>query len=171
PAGAGGHARRGGGRWTRRHRRRLRGRRAAPVAGATRWRPRSGRGRLSQRTSAAGPRMSAGGRQDRGAGARAVAARVLDAVLHGGHSLKAELAAALPQLPDPRDRALVEAIVFAALRQRARCEAALAQWMPRPPGRRDGILRALLYAGFVQLDALRLPPHAALAATVDAARL
>ncbi|MDG6347600.1 16S rRNA (cytosine(967)-C(5))-methyltransferase RsmB [Luteimonas sp. 8-5] len=115
--------------------------------------------------------MNAGGRQDRGAGARAVAARVLDAVLHGGHSLKAELAAALPQLPDPRDRALVEAIVFAALRQRARLEAALAQWMPRPPGRRDGILRALLYTGFVQLEVLQLPPHAALAATVDAARV
>src|SRR5690606_41174462 len=124
-----------------------------------------------QRASATGPRMSAGGRQDRGAGARAVAARVLDAVLHGGHSLKAELASALPPLPDPRDRALVEAIAFAALRQRARCEAALVQWMARPPGRRDGILRALLYAGFVQLDVLRLPPHAALAATVDAARV
>ena len=115
--------------------------------------------------------MSAGGRQDRGAGVRAVAARTLDAVLHGGHSLKAELAVALPALPDPRDRALVEAIVFAALRQRARCEAALAQWMPRPPGRRDGILRALLYTGFVQLEVLQLPPHAALAATVDAARV
>src|SRR5690606_2446720 len=52
-----------------------------------------------------------------------------------------------------------------------RCEAALAQWMPRPPGRRDGILRALLYTGFVQLEVLQLPPHAALAATVDAARV
>src|SRR5690606_15495196 len=53
---------------------------------------------------------------------------------------------------------------------RPRYEAALAQWMPRPPGRRDGALRALLYAGFAQLDPLRLPPHAALAATVEAAR-
>jgi 16S rRNA (cytosine967-C5)-methyltransferase len=105
-----------------------------------------------------------------GVGVRAVAARTLDAVLHGGRSLKAELATALPSLDDPRDRALLEAIVFAALRSRARYETALLHWMPKPPGRRDGVLRALLYAGFAQLDPLGLPPHAALAATVDAAR-
>ena len=101
---------------------------------------------------------------------RVAAARVLDAVLHHGRSLKAELARALPALPDPRDRALVEAICFAALRQTARADAALAAWMPRPPGRRDGDLRALLHAGFAQLDPLGLPPHAAVAETVDAAR-
>ena len=83
---------------------------------------------------------------------RIIAARILDAVLHRGRSLKAEFAAALPALPDPRDRALVEAIVFAALRQRTRYDAALAAWMPRPLGRRDGELRALLHAGFAQLD-------------------
>ena len=101
---------------------------------------------------------------------RVAAARVLDAVLHHGRSLKAELARALPALPDPRDRALVEAICFAALRQHARADAALAAWMPKPPGRRDGDLRALLHAGFAQLDPLGLPPHAAVAETVDAAR-
>ena len=105
-----------------------------------------------------------------GAAPRVAAARVLDAVLHHGRSLKAELARALPALADPRDRALVEAICFAALRQRARADAALAAWMPKPPGRRDGDLRALLHAGFAQLDPLQLPPHAAVAETVDAAR-
>ena len=107
---------------------------------------------------------------DAGAAVRAAAARVLDAVLHGGRSLKAELARVLPTIPDPRDRALLEAIVFAALRERARYSAALAQWMPKPPERRDGILRALLYAGFAQVDSLRLPAHAAVAATVEATR-
>ena len=43
-----------------------------------------------------------------GAAPRALAARILDAVLHQGRSLKAELGAHLPTLPDPRDRALVE---------------------------------------------------------------
>lgn len=105
-----------------------------------------------------------------GAGVRAAAARVLDAVLHRGRSLKAELATALPTLGDPRDRALVEAICHAVLREPARHEAALRAWMPRPPGRRDGELRALLYAGFAQLR-IGLPAHAAVAATVDAARL
>ncbi|WP_082124543.1 16S rRNA (cytosine(967)-C(5))-methyltransferase RsmB [Lysobacter capsici] len=105
-----------------------------------------------------------------GAQPRAIAARVLDAVLHRGRSLKAELAAALPTLPDPRDRALVEAMCFAVLRQPLRYEAALEAWMPRALSRRDGELRALLYAGLAQLDPLQLPAHAALAATVEATR-
>lgn len=104
-----------------------------------------------------------------GAESRAVAARVLDAVLHRGRSLKPELANALPALKDPRDRALVEAICFAVLRRPARYEAALKAWMPRPLGKRDSDLRALLFVGFAQLD-LALPAHAAVAATVDAAR-
>src|SRR5688500_6816521 len=102
---------------------------------------------------------------------RIIAARILEAVLHRGRSLKAEFAAELPALPDPRDRALVEAIVFAALRQRTRYDAALAAWMPRPLGRRDGELRALLHAGFAQLDVLALPAHAAVDATVEATRV
>jgi 16S rRNA (cytosine967-C5)-methyltransferase len=105
-----------------------------------------------------------------GVATRVAAARVLDAVLHRGRSLRTELAAALPEFADPRDRALVEAICFAALRQRARYDAALAAWMPKPPGRRDGALRALLHAGLAQLDALALPAHAAVGETVEAAR-
>ena len=101
---------------------------------------------------------------------RVIAARVLDAVLHRGRSLKAELAQALPALADPRDRALVEAICFAVLRQPARFEAALSAWMSKPLGYRDGELKALLFAGLAQLDPLKLPAHAALASTVDAAR-
>jgi 16S rRNA (cytosine967-C5)-methyltransferase len=107
---------------------------------------------------------------DTGVASRVAATRVLDAVLHRGRSLKLELATALPALADPRDRALVEAIVFAALRQRARYDAALAAWVPRPLGRRDAPLRALLHVGLAQLDALALPAHAAVASTVDAAR-
>jgi 16S rRNA (cytosine967-C5)-methyltransferase len=107
---------------------------------------------------------------DTGVASRVAATRVLDAVLHRGRSLKLELATALPTLADPRDRALVEAIVFAALRQRARYDAALAAWVPRPLGRRDAPLRALLHVGLAQLDALALPAHAAVASTVDAAR-
>src|SRR4029079_4356407 len=75
-----------------------------------------------------------------GAASRVAAARVLDAVLHHRRSLKGELATALPALADPRDRALVEAIAFAALRQRARYDAALVAWVPRAPGRRGAIL-------------------------------
>ena len=106
-----------------------------------------------------------------GAAPRAIAANVLDAVLHRGRSLKGELATALPPLVDPRDRALVEAICFAVLRQPARFEAALDAFLSRPLPKRDAKLRALLLAGFAQLDPLGLPAHAAVAATVEAARM
>jgi 16S rRNA (cytosine967-C5)-methyltransferase len=105
-----------------------------------------------------------------GTESRIVATRVLDAVMHQGRSLKAEFAKALPTLDDPRDRALVEAICFAALRERTRYAAALEAWVAKPLGKRDDLLRALLYAGFAQLDALKLPAHAALDATVETAR-
>ena len=104
-----------------------------------------------------------------GVATRVAAARVLDEVLHRGRSLKASLGTALPALADPRDRALVEAIVFAALRQRARFDAALSQWLAKPLGQRDHELRALLHAGFAQLS-LGMPDHAVLDATVEAAR-
>jgi 16S rRNA (cytosine967-C5)-methyltransferase len=106
-----------------------------------------------------------------GAAPRAIAASVLDAVLYRGRSLKAELATALPPLVDPRDRALVEAICFAVLRQPARFEAALDAFLSRPLPKRDARVRALLLVGFAQLDPLGLPAHAAVAATVEAARM
>ncbi len=107
----------------------------------------------------------------RGADVRADAARVLDAVMHRGRSLKAELSTAQSRIGDGRDRALLEAMVMAGLRNRADYDATLKAWLPRPPGQRDNDLRALLYAGLAQLDAMGLPSHAAVDATVEAARL
>ena len=104
-----------------------------------------------------------------GVALRVAAAETLDAVLHHGRSLKAELAQRLPGVVDSRDRALLEAIVFTALRHRARYEQALEQWTSKPLGRRDAPVRALLHVGFAQLD-MELPPHAALDVTVEAAR-
>lgn len=105
-----------------------------------------------------------------GVASRLAAARVLTAVFDQGRSLKAELAASLPGLSDPRDRALVEAICFAVLRRRPAYDVALRQWLERPLPPRDAELKALLMAGFAQLDVLQLPAHAALSATVDACR-
>ena len=105
-----------------------------------------------------------------GVAPRVLAAKVLDAVIHRGRSLKGELALALPQLPDVRDRALLEAMCFSALRQRARYDAALQLWLQKPLGEKDGDLRALLLVGFAQIDAMGLPAHAALSATVEATR-
>jgi len=106
-----------------------------------------------------------------GAAPRAIAASVIQEVLYRGRSLKAELASALPPLLDPRDRALVEAICFAVLRQPRRFEAAVDAYLSRPLPKRDAKVRTLLMAGFAQLDPLGLPAHAAVAATVEAARM
>ncbi|MCC8362935.1 16S rRNA (cytosine(967)-C(5))-methyltransferase RsmB [Lysobacter sp. A6] len=104
-----------------------------------------------------------------GVALRVAAAQTLDAVLQRGRSLKAELAQRLPTLPDVRDRALLEAIAFTAVRSQPRYDAALKAWIPKPLGRRDDDLRALLQVGFAQLE-LGLPAHAAVDATVEAAR-
>ncbi|WP_462115856.1 transcription antitermination factor NusB, partial [Lysobacter xanthus] len=105
-----------------------------------------------------------------GVAPRIAAARVLDAVLHRHRSLRAELGPALSTLPDPRDRALAEAICLAVLRAPQRYGATLDAWMSKPLPQRDGLVRALLMVGLAQLDPLGLAPHAAVAATVDAMR-
>ena len=105
-----------------------------------------------------------------GAGLRAQAALSLAAVLGEGRSLKAVLSERLPAIADPRDRALLEAICFAALRHRRRYETVLAAWLARPLPKRDYGTHCLLLAGLAQLDALGLSPYAAVAATAEAAR-
>ena len=105
-----------------------------------------------------------------GAALRARAARVLAAVLGEGRSLKAVLGAALPSVPDPRDRALLEAICFGALRHRRRYDHALSAWLAKPLAARDFPVHCLLLAGLAQLDALGLPAHAAVGATAEATR-
>ena len=98
---------------------------------AARRRPADHHRRLPQRPVAIEVVVSAAP----GAALRALAARSLVAVLADGRSLKAELAEVLPQIADPRDRALFEAICFAALRHRRRYDAALSQWLARPLAR------------------------------------
>lgn len=109
-----------------------------------------------------------------GAALRAEAARVLVAVLDEGRSLKAVLSAALPRIPDPRDRGLLEAIVFAALRHERRYAFVLSRWLSRPlpvGSAKDRAVSRLLLVGLAQLDALGLAAHAAVGATVDAVKL
>jgi len=105
-----------------------------------------------------------------GAALRARAARVLASVLGDGRSLKAMLGQALPALPDSRDRALLEAICFGALRHRRRYEFALSQWLAKPLASRDYPVHCLLLVGLAQMDALGLPAHAAVGATAEATR-
>lgn len=105
-----------------------------------------------------------------GAQTRASAARVLTEV-EAGRSLKAVLAQRLPELRDARDRALCEALCHAALRRRARDAVLLEALLDKPLAQGARVIAALLRVGFAQLEQLALPPHAAVAATAEAARV
>lgn len=101
---------------------------------------------------------------------RAVAALALAEIALGGRSLREVLAQQLPQLPQPRERAFASALVFAGARGWLRWNAALPRLLQKPLPRRLGALHALLVLGLTQLEDLGVPAHAAVAATVDAAR-
>jgi len=103
------------------------------------------------------------------ANVRAIAARALQRIA-GGHSLRAEFATSSTKLHDSRDRALLSALLHAAARWWLRYDAALDRLLERPLRKREPQLHALLMLGLVQLDVLRLPEYAAVAATVDAVR-
>lgn len=106
-----------------------------------------------------------------GAPLRAHAARALARIALDGVSLRTELAATAGGIADPRDRALLAAMLFEAARGWLRWDAAVAAMLdkPLPPKARE--LRALLVVGLVQIAALELPAYAVVAACVEAARL
>ncbi len=108
---------------------------------------------------------------DTGANPRSAAAAVLEAVRHRGRSLTQALGA--PQvlaLADGRDRALVQELAYGSLRLLPRLEALAAGLMHRPLKPADRDLEALILVGLYQLVGTRIPPHAAVAATVAAAK-
>ncbi len=99
-----------------------------------------------------------------GASTRAWAARMVSAVLNDQRSLDAALADLPLSLAD-NDRALVAAITYGVLRDRRVLEAMLAPRLSRAP---QPLLNALLLVGLYQLETMRIPPHAAVHATVSA---
>jgi 16S rRNA (cytosine967-C5)-methyltransferase len=103
-----------------------------------------------------------------GAAVRAVAAQLIARVLD-------ERVAADEVLPTadvaPRDRALLAALVFGALRWHYRLEWQATQLLAKPLKPSQSALAALLRVGLLQLQELRIPEHAAVSATVDATAL
>lgn len=104
-----------------------------------------------------------------GAAVRAAAARAVHAVRVEGRSLTAELSAASARV-EPRDQALLQELCYGTLRVLPRLEALIAILLTRPLRRADRILNALMAVGLYQLSSTRIAPHAAVAATVEAAR-
>jgi len=104
-----------------------------------------------------------------GTKARVTAALAVHAVRDQGRSLDDALAG-LEDLDDPRDRPLVREFCYGVLRTLPRQEALAGTLLHRPLKRVDRDLEALILVGLYQLTDTRIPPHAAVAATVDAAR-
>ena len=74
-------------------------------------------------------------------------------------------------MDDPRDAALLRAISYGVLRWHDRIQWQVEQLLRRPLNRRDVELAGLLRVGLFQLQWLRIPEHAAVAATVAAASM
>ena len=104
-----------------------------------------------------------------GARLRAAAARVVHAVRADGQSLTDALQAAATDF-DERDSALLQALCFGTLRLLPRLDALTERLLTRPLQRGDRILKDLIAIGLYQLTSTRIPAHAAVAATVAAAR-
>ncbi|WIG57114.1 MAG: 16S rRNA (cytosine(967)-C(5))-methyltransferase [Rhodanobacteraceae bacterium] len=100
---------------------------------------------------------------------RALAAEVLAELVHGA-SLREALKPAQAALRDPRDRAFLTALCNEGARWWLRFDKALDALLQQPLRKREPVLHALLVLGLVQLEILQLPPHAAVAATVEATR-
>lgn len=103
-----------------------------------------------------------------GAGARALAARVNANVVRDGLSLERALKES--RQPSSRDASLVRALCYGSLRWHHRLQWQADQLLNRPLKAADAELAALLRLGLYQLQWLRVPDHAAVAATVAAAQ-
>ena len=113
------------------------------------------------------------GRPPAGAGretARGIAHAMLVGVLRDGRSLGAGGRRRPGSDLDPRERAFAQELAFGTLRYLPRLDAWLAHVAQRPPRRRDTDVRALALLGLYQLAFTRVPPHAAVNATVELAR-
>lgn len=105
-----------------------------------------------------------------GAEPRAAAARALHAVLDRGQSLTRVLQA--DRTPrSAADQALVQEMVYGALRLLPRLRLIAGRLLEHPLKPRDGDLQALILIGFYQLGFMKTPSHAAVSSTVEATRL
>lgn len=101
---------------------------------------------------------------------RALAARGLADVALRGASLREVMARSAPQLADPRDRALLMALLSEGARWWLRFDCAIDGLLEKPLRHKDPAIHALLVLGLVQLEILELQDYAAVAATVEATR-
>ncbi len=102
-----------------------------------------------------------------GVAPRAQAARAVHAVRVQGRSLDDALAEAATEVA-LRDRPLLQALAYGTVRWHRRLAGFTDRLLTRPLQPRDAILADLLAVGLFQLEAMRVPPRAAVHATVAA---
>lgn len=100
--------------------------------------------------------------------ARAAAAKAISGVVSHHHSLATTLPQATHNL-EPSERALAQEISYGVLRHLYELEGIAKQLLKKPFKKKDGDLQALVLAGLYQLHYMRMPDHAALSETVNAA--
>jgi 16S rRNA (cytosine967-C5)-methyltransferase len=101
---------------------------------------------------------------------RALAARGLAEIALRGASLRDVMERYAPRLADPRDRALLMALLSEGARWWLRFDAAIDGLLEKSLRHKDPAIHALLVLGLVQLEILELQDYAAVAATVEAVR-
>lgn len=106
-----------------------------------------------------------------GALTRAQAARAVAAVIGAGRTLDEALQDAVATVAGDSDRAQVRALAYGALRGHHRHRLLLGQLLARPLPRKAALTEALLSVGCYQLLDEEQPDYAAVAATVEAARV
>lgn len=98
---------------------------------------------------------------------RFLAAKIICAVTDG-RSLSDVLDTQLKILKESRDRAFVQAVCFGVCRYYSRLDFVLSKLLKKPMKAKESLLHALLLVGIYQLMEMRVPPHAAVAETVNA---
>ena len=112
--------------------------------------------------------VSVDGHRD-GARLRAAAAKLVDEVVGQGRSLDAALPDHEPDVAT-NDRSLLRLLCYGTIRQHFRIREWLNMLLERPLAKRDRVVESLLAVGLFQLTDTRIPDHAAVAASVEAAR-
>ena len=102
--------------------------------------------------------------------ARHIATEILTQVIGHRRSLSDCLDSHLSKLDDARDRALAQALCYGVLRWLPRLQAILQSLLKKPFKAKDCDIQVLLLIGLYQLIYLRIPPHAAVAETVNLTR-
>ena len=105
-----------------------------------------------------------------GAGVRASAARVVHAVVSQGQSMDVALRAADAET-SAADRPLLRMLCYGVLRRHWQLRSQVAALLDKPLPQKDRIIESLLSVGLFQLSDSRVPPHASVSLTVEAARL